>query len=120
MFIRDLADCEEIVAGDDTRLREFFNPLTDPLDLRYSFAHARVQPGATTLLHRLKHSEVYFILSGEGEMVIDEERRRVTPGCAVYIPPGASQQIANVGEGELVFLCIVDPAWTAEDEEIQD
>lgn len=120
MFVRDLSSCKEIVAGDDTRLRELFNPLADPLNLRYSLAHARVRPGATTRLHRLKHSEVYYILHGEGEMTVDDERRRVTPGCAVYIPPGATQQIKNSGEKELLFLCIVDPAWKAEDEEIVD
>lgn len=118
MFVRDLSSCKEIVAGDNTRLRELFNPLKDPLELRYSLAHARVHPGVTTRLHRLKHSEVYYVLAGEGEMAIDDERLRVTPGCAVYIPPGVAQQITNVGEEELVFLCIVDPAWTVEDEEI--
>lgn len=118
MFIRKLSRCAEITAGDDTRLRELFNPLTDPLDLRYSLAHARVQPGVTTRLHRLKHSEVYYIMSGEGEMEIEGERERVSPGCAVYIPPGARQRITNTGTDELVFLCIVDPAWKREDEEI--
>lgn len=120
MFVRELTTREEIVAGDGTRLRELFNPLTDPLELRYSLAHARVQPGVTTRLHRLKHSEVYYVLSGEGEMTIDGERRRVTPGCALYIPPGAAQQITNVGREELIFLCIVDPAWQIEDEVILD
>jgi mannose-6-phosphate isomerase-like protein (cupin superfamily) len=120
MFIRDLSECEEFIAGDDTRLRELFSPLKDSLDLRYSLAIARVKPGVTTRLHRLKHSEVYYVVSGTGEMVVGAERERVGSGCAIYIPPGSSQQIANVGDDELVFLCIVDPAWKAEDEEILD
>jgi mannose-6-phosphate isomerase-like protein (cupin superfamily) len=118
MFIRDLKDREEFTAGDATELRELFNPLTDALSLRYSLAHATVAPGKTTLLHRLKTSEVYYILQGRGEMRIDGERAAVLPGQAVYIPPGAAQQITNTGDGDLVFLCIVDPAWRAEDEEI--
>jgi mannose-6-phosphate isomerase-like protein (cupin superfamily) len=36
----------------------------------------------------------------------------------VYIPPGAEQHIRNTGAGDLKFLCIVDPAWRAEDEEV--
>jgi len=118
MFIRDLKDCEEIVAGDNTRLRELFNPGKDPLDLRYSLAVARVEPGGTTFLHRLTTSEVYFLLEGSGEMHIDGERRTVKTGQAVYIPPGATQQITNTGVAELVFVCIVDPAWRKDDETI--
>lgn len=118
MFVRNIEDREEIVAGDNTRLRELFNPLKDPLDLRYSLAVARVEPGGTTFLHRLRTSEVYYLLRGHGEMHIGDERRPVSEGDAVYIPPGATQQIENTGEGELEFVCIVDPAWRAEDEEI--
>jgi mannose-6-phosphate isomerase-like protein (cupin superfamily) len=118
MFVRDLEECREIVAGDNTRLKELFNPLTDPLDLRYSLAVARVEPGGTTFLHRLRTSEVYYILQGVGEMSIDGERRRVSSGHAIYIPPGAVQQITNRGTDELVFVCIVDPAWRKEDEQI--
>lgn len=118
MLIRDLSSCKEIIAGDRTLLRELLSPLNDPLDLRYSLAIARVRPGTTTRLHRLKNSEVYYIVSGEGEMAIDDERERVYPGCAVYIPPGSAQQIKNIGDRALVFLCIVDPAWRAEDEEV--
>lgn len=118
MFVRDYASCDEFIAGDQTRLRELFNPLKDPLELRYSFAIAAVEPGQTTALHRLKNSEVYFILDGEGEMAVDDEREKVRPGQAVYVPPGAQQCIANTGESVLSFICIVDPAWRAEDEEI--
>ena len=118
MFIRDLKDCPEFTAGDATRLRELFNPLKDPLRLGYSLAHARVAPGKTTILHRLKTSEVYYIIEGEGEMYIDGEVEMVYPGDAVYIPPGTSQRITNTGSAELVFVCMVDPAWKVEDEEI--
>lgn len=118
MFIRRLADCEEFTAGDNTRLRELFHPDKDPLDLRYSFAVARVAPGKTSTLHRLRHSEVYYIMEGNGEMRIDDEREPVAPGDVVYIPPRTAQQITNTGSNELVFVCIVDPAWRREDEEI--
>ncbi len=118
MFIRDLRACKEITASDGSTLRELFNPLTDELSLRYSLAHARVAPGQSTTPHRLKTSEVYYIMEGEGEIRIDGETARTHSGHAVYIPPGSVQYITNTGEGELVFLCIVDPAWKAEDEEI--
>jgi len=118
MFIRDLKDCTEFIAGDNTRLRELFNPLKDPLDLHYSLAHARLGPGLESTPHKLKTSEVYYIIEGAGEMRIDGEMRNVGPGQAIYIPPHAVQSIRNTGEAELVFICMVDPAWRPEDEEV--
>ena len=51
-------------------------------------------------------------------MSIDGETARVRPGQAIYIPPHAVQFIRNTGSVDLVFLCIVDPAWRVEDEEV--
>jgi len=44
----------------------------------------------------------------------------VLPGQVIYVPPEARQRIRNTGEDELGFICIVDPAWRPEDEEILD
>lgn len=118
MFIRRLQDCTEFVAGDGSILRELLHPDKAALSLRYSLAHAVVRPGRTTLPHRLATSEVYFILAGEGIMHIDDETARLLPGDAVYIPPGAMQRIRNPSERDLLFICIVDPAWRKEDEQV--
>ena len=118
MFVRRLEGCREFVAADGSVLRELLHAQTQPVQIRYSLAHAKVNPGQSTLLHRLVSSEVYYILAGRGMMHIDREVSPVGPGCAVYIPPGAMQSIENVGDTDLVFLCIVDPAWRAEDEEV--
>jgi len=118
MFIRDLEECESIVAGDGSQLRELLNPLKEDLAIRHSLAEARVPPGESTLAHRLKSAEVYYILSGAGEIRVDHETAAVRGGQAVYIPPGAVQSIRNTGDDDLVFLCIVDPAWRPEDEEL--
>ena len=111
MFIRNLQACPEFVAGDTSLLRELFNPLKDDLSLRYSLAHATVKPGSTTSSHTLSTSEVYYILSGSGCIHIDHDQASVQSGDVVYIPPDAVQCIVNTGAVDLVFLCIVDPAW---------
>ncbi|MCG2734954.1 MAG: hypothetical protein L6282_01035 [Candidatus Methanoperedenaceae archaeon] len=51
-------------------------------------------------------------------MHINEESSKVHPGAAIYIPPRSMQYINNTGKTDLIFLCIVDPAWRREDEEI--
>jgi mannose-6-phosphate isomerase-like protein (cupin superfamily) len=118
MFIRELKDCEEFVAGDNCTLREILHPDKADLQLRYSLAHAIVKPGDTTWPHRLRTSEVYYILEGEGIMHIDDETAPVHPGSTVYIPPYAKQCIHSSGKNDLVFICIVDPAWRKKDEEV--
>jgi len=108
------------MAGDRTRLRELLHPDKQPLNLRYSLAHATVAPGETSTPHALTTSEVYYILQGEGQMHIGEEVATVKPGDAIYIPPQAHQYIENIGREPLIFLCIVDPAWQARDEIVFD
>lgn len=118
MFVRLVEDCDEFTAGDGCLLRELLHPAKAELDLRYSLAHATVPPGQKTKPHRLATSEVYYILEGFGEMSIGDETEWVQPGNVIYIPSGATQCIENTGDHELTFLCIVDPAWRPEDEEV--
>ncbi len=119
MWIRDRRDCREIRAIDGTALRELLNPAGDPrLKLGYSLAEARLGPGAESRAHKLKSSEVYYLLQGQGRMRVDEDEREARAGQAIYIPPGSIQSIRNTGKEELVFICLVDPAWRADDEEL--
>lgn len=118
MFIKDLQNCEEFIAGDNTVLRELLHPDKAELKLGYSLAHAVVKPDQSSAPHSLKTSEVYYILEGEGKMHIDDETANVHSDQAIYIPPNAKQYIQNIGNRDLKFLCIVDPAWREEDEEV--
>ena len=118
MFIKRLGDCQEFIAGDVSILRELLHPGKSAFKIRYSLAHAKVAAGQKTRPHRLKSSEVYYIVAGEGVMHVDEEVVEVGPNCAIYIPPKAVQYIENTGSCDLEFLCIVDPAWRPEDEEV--
>ncbi len=118
MFVRHLDDCEEFIAGDNCVLREILHPDKADLRLRYSLAHATVKPGDTTWKHRLRTSEIYYIMEGEGIMYVDGESAPVRRGSTVYIPPMSMQWIVNSGKTDLKFLCVVDPAWRKADEEV--
>jgi mannose-6-phosphate isomerase-like protein (cupin superfamily) len=118
MLIKDLKDCEEFLADDGSLLRQLLHPDKSGVLSRYSLCHATVKPGQKTRLHRLRSTEVYYILDGEGLMSIDGESGKVRPGQTIYIPPHSTQCIENTGRSDLIFLCIVDPAWREEDEEV--
>jgi len=118
MLVKRLADCREIVAGDRTRLRELLHPERDQVGVRYSLAIARLEPGASSRPHRLRTSEVYYIIRGQGEVYVADETAKVSAGDAVYIPAGAVQWLENTGGEPIEFACIVDPAWRPEHEKI--
>ena len=85
-----------------------------PRDEEASIARARVEPGVTTRMHRLKGvTERYVILEGAGRVEVGTlPPEAVGPGDVVVIPPGVSQQITNTGPSDLVFLAICTPRFT--------
>ncbi len=118
MLIKRLKSCQEIIAGDNSTLREILSPHKDDTKARYSIAHAFIKPGHVSTPHKLKSSEVFYYLEGEGEMVVGNESVKVEKDVAVYVPPNTVQYVKNTGSSNLTFLCIVDPAWKPEDEEV--
>jgi mannose-6-phosphate isomerase-like protein (cupin superfamily) len=113
-----LADRTEFLAGDHTVLRELLHPAKQSLALGYSVAHGTLAPGVRSKLHRLRSSEVYYIIAGRGRLTVDDSVVAVEQGSVVYVPPGGKQSLENSGSSAVEFLCLVDPAWRLEDEEI--
>lgn len=85
-----------------------------PSDPAVSIARARVEPGITTKLHRLKNVvERYLIIEGSGVVRVGEQApASVGPGDVVSIPAGTAQQITNSGDTDLIFYCICSPRFT--------
>ncbi len=89
--------------------------LNDPACPEMSLARARVEAGVTTRLHALIGTvEVYVIEEGRGLVEIGGESAEVGPGDRVVIPAGVTQRIANIGAGELLFLCLCQPRFLPE------
>ena len=118
MLTKDIAHLTPVPVADCSRLREILHPERDPVDIRYSLAHAVIRGGQVSLRHRLTSVEVYYFLTGTGVMYVGEESTAVGPGQTVVIPAGATQWVRNTGNDDLEFLCIVDPAWQEEDDEV--
>ncbi len=118
MTLKKLQDIEVIDGGEGTKIRQIFHPHNTLSGIRYSISHLVVESGKKSTLHKMKTSEVYYILEGEGILHIGDEENKVSEDQAIYIPPNSKQYIENTGKNDLRFLCIVDPAWRKEDEEI--
>ncbi len=113
-----LTDRSEFPAGDDTILRELLHPAKHLVRIGYSVAHGRLAPGRRSKRHRLAGSEVYYFISGQGRMAIDDATVPIEEGSVIYVHPGETQSLENTGSTAIEFLCLVDPAWRIEDETI--
>ena len=74
-------------------------------------AIAKLGPGREIEAHVDPMEEIYFIMSGAGEMRVDGETRPVGPGDAVWIPAGASHALHNNAQGDCIILVVASPAW---------
>jgi len=118
VLISRLSECREFLAGDHTILRELLHPAKASASVGYSLAHGKLNAGGRSKRHRLASSEVYYFLAGTGRFWIGAESATVGTGAMVYVPPGAEQWLENTGKTTIEFLCLVDPAWRAADEEV--
>ena len=118
MTLKKLQDIQVIDGGEGTKIRQIFHPHNTLSGIRFSISHSQIETGKKSILHKMKTSEVYYILEGEGVLHIDNDSLDVSKDQAIYIPPYSKQCFKNTGKDELKFLCIVDPAWKHEDETI--
>lgn len=108
---RELATRERFTS-ERCHIFESWNDASDP---GLSIARARVEPGVVTALHTLDVDERYFVLSGRGRVEVEGlAPTDVGPGDVVVIPAGRTQRIRNLGETDLLFLCLCTPRFAPE------
>jgi mannose-6-phosphate isomerase-like protein (cupin superfamily) len=108
MDVTSLETAEPFTTKDGSRIRELHHTAEQ------SLAEAVVASGQATERHfHALSEEIYFILEGDGDLEIDGEERRVCPGDAALIPPGARHSI--VARSDLRFLCCCSPPYSHED-----
>ena len=73
MITKRIQDIEPISGDEDTEIRQIFHPHNTLDGIRYSLAQSIIQPGKTSKPHKMKTSEVYFVLEGKGVLHIDDE-----------------------------------------------
>ena len=72
---------------------------------RMSCGHTTIYPTGTTTGHTHDDmEEIYFVLSGEGIMVVGDEEYPITAGDCLYVPPGKFHTTKHTGILPLVVL----------------
>jgi len=80
-------------------------------DANLMFVRARLQSGeAHAFHHHPEMEEILYVLSGKAEQWVEREKRVMTAGDSLYLPPGIIHGTYNIGQGVLEFLAILAPA----------
>ena len=75
-----------------------------PAPRQMEFRKRVLHVGAAIGLHPIGHDEVYYVVSGEGDVVSDGETRRMTAGTAAYLYEGAVVGIWQRGDKPLELI----------------
>lgn len=115
MDVKQYSQLKPFITKDGSIIRELLSHRNSGIR-NQSLAEARVPPGIRTQSHYHPVSEeIYYILSGEAHLFLEDEMRLVGPGDAIAIPPGRIHSIENIGVTELIFLCCCAPGYEHED-----
>jgi len=110
MLARSVRDVEarRIAPGDSNYFALLFDPLADgiePVCVVEIFAvGGRTPPNSHTHAH-----EYFYVISGEGEAHCGDTVRRITPGDALMLRPGAEHVVVNTGAAKLYTLTFMVP-----------
>ena len=118
MSIKENSKIEIFNGKEGSQIKQYFNPNNTSNGINYSLAQFSLEVGKKTKLHRIKSSEIYYILEGKAKLKINDEIFNLEKNDSAYVPPNSKQFIENNGKENLCFLCIVEPEWKAEDDEI--
>ncbi|MDB9525252.1 cupin domain-containing protein [Oscillatoria sp. CS-180] len=68
------------------------------------FAQARFAPGQVASAHaHIDMHEVFFVQSGCGTMVINNQVHTLEPGACISVAPGEVHEVSNTGDEVLVL-----------------
>ena len=87
--------------GGETTAYPFFRRAPE---LGLVFRKRVLHPGSAIGLHRQAGDEIYYVLSGRGELTLNGLRREVGPGTAILTRPGSTHALKQLGAEDLVIL----------------
>jgi mannose-6-phosphate isomerase-like protein (cupin superfamily) len=72
--------------------------------LNLVFRKRALKPGSGIGYHEQKEDEIYYVLSGKGQLTLDGKTYDVGPGTAMLTRTGSSHALKQVGTEDLVIL----------------
>lgn len=70
-----------------------------------------LEPGQTQSAHAHgDQDKFYFVVEGEGEFMVGDEKQKAGAGAVVWAPAGVDHGVTNTGSQRLVLLVGIAPA----------
>ena len=111
MIVADLSKTEGRVYPARRRTRNLVGGVSPIQATNFSMGWVVLEPnGGQVPWHNQEQEEVYFVVTGTGEMCLGEEKREVSTGQAAYIPSGVFHQLTNIGDTPLTMIYVYGPA----------
>ena len=111
MIIADLNEIQGRTYPARRRTQNLVGGLSPVQAKNFSMGNVTLEPNRGQVpLHNQEQEEVYFIVEGEGEMCLGEERRAVRTGQAVFIPSKVFHQLTNTGDKPMRMIYVYGPA----------
>ncbi|HET8829843.1 MAG TPA: cupin domain-containing protein, partial [Pelobium sp.] len=73
-------------------------------DLKLVFRKRVFKPGSAIGYHLQKEDEIYYIVSGTGEMQMNGKTFKVKAGDAILTRPGSSHGLKQTGKDDLTII----------------
>ena len=75
--------------------------------------------GGSPLHYHNERTEIYYIIQGDGMIVIDKVEHKLGKGEKIMINPGEKHQVVNLSsKQELIIIVKCFPAWIPDDQHI--
>src|SRR3954452_19547898 len=104
-----------IITPHGSEIRPLIDRTTTEIE-QCSLAEEVLPPGATVGQHLHRQTEeIYYILTGSGEMTVNKETTFVGAGDAVFIPKNSSHTLTNIGTKAMTILLVCGPAHSFND-----
>ena len=115
MIISDLSKIEGREYPARRRTRNLVGGAAPIQAANFAMGYVTLEPGGGQVpWHNQEQEEVYFIVEGEVEMCLGEERFTMQKGQAVYIPSGVFHQMTNVSKNPAAMVYVYGPAGSVE------
>jgi oxalate decarboxylase/phosphoglucose isomerase-like protein (cupin superfamily) len=91
------------------RIKWLSEPLVTNAE-KFSMGIVLLEPGKGHAMHNHPGvEEILYIISGEGEQTVADERRKVGPGTLIHIPPDVLHETINTGWEQMKIIAIYAP-----------
>jgi len=78
MSVKENSKIEKIKGEEGTDIKQYFNPHNTLNGINYSLAQFTLESGKKTKLHKIKSSEIYYILQGKAEKLNQKIKISIT------------------------------------------